>query len=39
VAICKTIRGKGVSFMESKERYHACTLSEEEYRKAMEELS
>jgi len=39
VAICKTIRGKGVSFMEGKEKYHACTLSEEEYRKAMEELS
>lgn len=39
VAICRTIRGKGVSFMEDEDRYHACTLTEEEYRKAMEELS
>lgn len=39
VAICRTIRGKGVSFMENEERYHACTLSEDEYRRAMEELS
>lgn len=39
VVICRTIRGKGVSFMENSERYHACTLSEEEYQKATEELS
>lgn len=39
VIICRTIRGKGVSFMENSEKYHACTLSEEEYRKAMEELT
>jgi len=39
VAICRTVRGKGVSFMENQERYHACTLTEEEYRRAMEELS
>lgn len=39
VAICRTIRGKGVSFMENNEKYHACSLSEEEYQKAMEELS
>jgi len=38
VIIGKTIRGKGVSFMENQERYHACTLTEEEYRKAMKEL-
>jgi len=36
--IAKTIRGKGISFMEKQERYHACTLTEEEYEKAMEEL-
>lgn len=39
VIICRTVRGKGVSFMENNINYHACTLSEEEYRKAMEELS
>jgi transketolase len=38
VIIAKTIRGKGVSFMENQIRYHACTLTEEEYKKAMEEL-
>lgn len=39
VAICRTIRGKGVSFMENQDKYHACTLSEDEYRRAMEELN
>lgn len=39
LVIAKTIRGKGVSFMEGEERYHACTLSEEEYKKAQEELA
>lgn len=39
VIIAKTIRGRGVSFMENQDRYHACTLTEEEYRKAIEELS
>lgn len=39
VVICRTIRGKGVSFMEGSEKYHACTLSEEEYNRAIEELS
>ena len=39
VVICRTIRGRGVSFMEDNEKYHACTLSKEEYQKAMEELS
>lgn len=38
VVICKTVRGKGVSFMENNPRYHSCTLSEEEYKRAMEEL-
>lgn len=38
VVICRTIRGKGVSFMENSPRYHACTLSEDEYKRAMEEL-
>ena len=39
VVICRTIRGKGVSFMEGNEKYHECTLSEDEYKRAMEELS
>ena len=38
VVICKTVRGKGVSFMENSLKYHSCSLGEEEYRKAMEEL-
>lgn len=38
VVICRTIRGKGVSFMEGSDKYHACTLSEDEYRRAIEEL-
>jgi len=39
VIIAKTVRGKGVSFMENQERYHACTLNKEEYGKAIRELS
>jgi len=39
VIIAKTVRGKGVSFMEGKKRYHACTLTKREYEKAMEELA
>jgi len=38
VIIAKTVRGKGVSFMEGKKRYHACTLTKEEYERAMREL-
>lgn len=38
VAVCQTIRGKGVSFMENQDKYHAATLSEDEYRKAIGEL-
>lgn len=38
VVIARTVRGKGVSFMENRVRYHACTLTEEEYEKAMVEL-
>lgn len=38
VVIARTIRGKGVSFMEGSEKYHACTLSEEEYQRALGEL-
>ncbi|MDW8034751.1 MAG: transketolase, partial [Nitrososphaerota archaeon] len=37
--IAKTIMGKGVSFMEGKEKYHGAPLKLEEYKKAMEELN
>jgi transketolase len=33
-----TIMGKGVSFMENKEKFHGSTLSEEDLSKALEEL-
>ena len=36
--IAKTIKGKGVSFMENKSEWHGKAPSEEEYKKAMEEL-
>lgn len=36
--IAKTIRGKGVSFMENSPHYHAKTLTKEEYFKAIAEL-
>ena len=39
VIIAKTIRGKGVSFMEGNIHYHAKKLTEEGYKEALEELS
>lgn len=36
--IAKTIKGKGVSFMEGKAEWHGKAPSEEEYKKALEEL-
>jgi len=36
--LARTVMGKGVSFMEGQHKYHGKSLSEEEYRKAMEEL-
>lgn len=39
VVIARTVRGKGVSFMENQVRYHACTLTEEECEKAIKELT
>lgn len=38
VVILKTVKGKGVSFMENNYIYHGKKLTEEEYTKAMEEL-
>ncbi|MCM8772356.1 MAG: transketolase [Candidatus Omnitrophica bacterium] len=36
--IAHTVMGKGISFMENQHKYHGKPLSEEEYKKAMEEL-
>uniref|UniRef100_I5AST0 Transketolase, beta subunit n=1 Tax=Eubacterium cellulosolvens (strain ATCC 43171 / JCM 9499 / 6) TaxID=633697 RepID=I5AST0_EUBC6 len=38
VIICKTVKGKGVSFMENQVGWHGKAPSDEEYAKAMEEL-
>jgi len=38
VIIAHTIRGKGVSFMENSEHWHAGALTPEQYKVAMEEL-
>jgi len=39
VVIANTIRGKGVSFMENSEHWHAGAISDEEYEKAIKDLS
>ena len=39
IIIAKTIKGKGVSFMENKAEWHGKAPKEEEYYKAMEELN
>lgn len=39
VIIAKTIKGKGVSFMEDNNEWHGKSLSDEDYKKALEELS
>ena len=36
--IAKTIKGKGVSFMENKAEWHGKAPNEEQYSQAMEEL-
>lgn len=38
VIIAKTIKGKGISFMENKAEWHGKSPSEEEYKQAMSEL-
>ena len=35
----KTIKGKGVSFMENNPSWHGKSLNDEEYKKAIEELN
>jgi transketolase len=39
VLLAKTVKGKGVSFMEDKAEWHGRAPNREEYEKAMEELS
>ncbi|MCL5985110.1 MAG: transketolase [Actinobacteria bacterium] len=39
IIICRTIKGKGVSFMENNVNWHAKAPSKEEFHKAMSELS
>jgi transketolase len=36
--ICRTVKGKGISFMENKVGWHGKAPNEEQYRAAMEEL-
>ena len=36
--ICKTIKGKGVSFMENQVNWHGAAPNDEQYKVAMEEL-
>lgn len=38
IIIAKTVKGKGISFMEGKSMWHGKPISEEEYRAAKEEL-
>ena len=37
--IAKTIKGKGVSFMEDDIKWHGRAMTDEEYKKAIEELT
>ena len=39
VIIAHTIKGKGVSFMEDDNNWHYRTTNDEEFKKAIEELS
>ena len=38
IIIAKTVKGKGVSFMENKSEWHGKAPSKEEYEKAIKEL-
>ncbi len=38
VIIARTVKGKGVSFMENKIKYHGAATTEEEYKEALAEL-
>ncbi len=36
--VARTVKGRGVSFMENRHQWHSHSLTEEEYRKALEEV-
>jgi transketolase len=36
--IAKTVKGKGISFMEGKNTWHGKPINDEEYAKALKEL-
>ena len=38
IIICKTVKGKGVSFMEGKNTWHGKPIGDEDYRQAKKEL-
>ena len=38
VILARTVKGKGVSFMEGAARFHASSLTQEEYDRAVREL-
>ena len=38
VIICKTLKGKGVSFMENSVKWHGTAPNEEQYKIAMADL-
>ena len=37
--LCKTIKGKGINFMENNVKWHGCTLNAQEKEEALKELS
>jgi transketolase len=37
--VCKTVKGKGVSFMERNLGWHAGSLNDEDMQKALEEIA
>ncbi len=39
IIICKTVKGKGVSFMENQAGWHGTTINEEQYKIAVRELT
>ena len=38
VILCKTVKGKGISFMEHQIKFHGFSLNEEQFQQAIDEL-
>jgi transketolase len=38
VVLARTVKGRGVSFMENKREWHGHSISDEQYRLALQEL-